>query len=172
MDLLEHETERPNPSAHPALSLFAFLIGDWQCQAHLLLEGGEWQHYEATWRARYILSGYVIADEYRMTDSSGKLIVLGMSLRVFDPAHRTWHIKWLNALAGTWIDLGPKELGGVRYDGQSVTYVSKEPLAAHPYSRATYTDISEDHFTWRGERSADGNCWNEFMVIDCDRIAQ
>jgi hypothetical protein len=63
----------------------------------------------------------------------------------------TWNIKWLNALEGTWVDLGPGELGGVRADGRSVVYAFREPMAAHTYTRATYTSVSDDRFTWRGD---------------------
>ena len=44
--------------------------------------------------------------------------------------------------------------------------------AAHAYTRATYTSISNTHFTWRGEKSDDGNAWSEFMVVDCHRSRQ
>jgi hypothetical protein len=33
------------------------------------LADGQWQTFEATWLGRFILDGYAIADEYRMTDS-------------------------------------------------------------------------------------------------------
>jgi hypothetical protein len=104
-----------------------------------------------------------------MTDASGELIVLGLNLRTYDEARRTWNMKWLHALTGTWVDLGPEELGGVTIDGRSVTYIMKEPMAAHGYTRATYTDVSEDRFTWRGEKSDDRTTWSEFMVIEAYR---
>ena len=63
----------------------------------------------------------------------------------------------------------PEELGGVTFDGQSIIYAFKEPVAAHAYTRATYTNISEKHFTWRGEKSDDGKTWNEFMVVEVYR---
>jgi hypothetical protein len=62
-----------------------------------------------------------------------------------------------------------EELGGVKFDGQSIIYAHKEPMAAHAYSRATYTNISSSHFTWRGEKSDDGKTWSEFMVIEAER---
>jgi len=104
-----------------------------------------------------------------MTGPSGELIVLGMNFRAYDASKQVWNLKWLNALAGTWVDLGPGELGGVRFDGQSVIYAFKEPVAAHAYTRATYTNISETHFTWRGEKSADGKAWSEFMAVEAYR---
>jgi hypothetical protein len=104
-----------------------------------------------------------------MTSSSGELIVLGMNFRAYDATKQIWNIKWLNALAGTWVDLGSEELGGVRFDGQSIIYAFKEPMAAHAYTRATYTNISKTHFTWRGEKPDGGNAWSEFMVVEAYR---
>jgi len=81
-------------------------------------------------------------------------------------------MKWLNAMTGTWADLGPEELGGVRFDGKSIIYVFKEPVAEHAYTRATYTNISGTHFTWRGEKSDDGRAWSEFMVVEAYRSGE
>jgi hypothetical protein len=169
MDQIEQEFGKINPNAPAALSRFAFLIGSWRGDANVKLPNGQWQSLQATWLGRFILDGYAIADEYRMTDSSGELIVLGMNLRAYDAARQTWNIKWLNALSGTWTNLGPEELGGVTFDGQSIIYAFREPMAAHMYTRATYTDISDKHFTWRGESSGDGKTWSEFMVVEVYR---
>ena len=168
-----HQTDRgfgkPNPNAPPVLSRFAFLIGRWRCEAKLKSANGEWQTFEATWLGRFILDGYAIADEYRMTGPSGEPIVLGMNFRAYDTANGIWNLKWLNALTGTWTDLGPEELGGVSFDAQSIIYAFKEPMAAHAYTRVAYTNISQTHFTWRGEKSDDGKAWSEFMVIEAYR---
>ena len=168
MDQVEEDFGKPNPNAPAALSGFTFLIGRWSCDARVLADG-EWHTLQGTWVGRLILDGYVIADEYRMTGSSGELMVLGLNLRTYDAVTRTWNMKWLNALAGTWVDLGPEELGGVSFDGRSIVYTFREPVAAHAYTRATYTNISEQHFTWRGEKSDDGQAWSEFMVVEVYR---
>ena len=184
MDQVKQEFGKPNPNAPAELSRFAFLIGNWRFEARVKVAGGEWQTLQGTWLGRFILDGYAIADEYRMTDSSGKLIVLGINLRTHDATKKTWNMKWLNALTGTWVDLGPEELGGVSFDGRSIIYILKEPVAdaqrlramgfqdagtAHAYTRATYTNISEKHFTWRGEKSDDQKTWSEFMVVEVYR---
>lgn len=57
-------------------------------------------------------------------------------------------------------------------EGESIVYVFEEPMAAHAYTRATYTNISDEHFTWRGERSDDGKAWTEFMVVEAHRIVE
>ena len=169
MNLDERVYGKLNPKARAEISRFAFLLGRWRCEANVRLDNGEWQRFQAVWFGRFILDGYVIEDEYRMTGSQGELIVLGMNYRVYDASKQIWNIKWLDALTGTWTDLGPEELGGVRFDGRSVTYAFKEPMVNHAYTRATYTNISETHFTWRGEGSDDGKTWSEFMVIEAYR---
>jgi hypothetical protein len=166
MDQIDEKFGRSNSNAPADLSRFAFLVGDWRCEAKVRVDDGKWQAFEAAWVGRFILDGYAIADEYRMTDSAGELIVLGMNLRAYDPARKAWNIKWLNGLSGTWVDLGPAELGGVQYDGESISYVFQEPMAGHAYTRATYTNISQTHFTWRGEKSEDAKAWSEFMVVE------
>jgi hypothetical protein len=172
MDQAAGEFGKPNPSAPQELSLFAFLIGRWRCEAKVKMPGGAWQTFKAFWHGRYILDCYAIADEYRMTAPTGELVVLGMNFRAYDAAKHTWNIKWLDALAGTWMNLGPEELGGVKFEGTSVIYAFKEPMAGHAYTRATYTNVSRTHFTWRGERSEDFKTWTEFMVIEAHRASE
>lgn len=136
------------------------------------LPDGGWQTFHATWHGRFILDGHVMEDEYRMTDSSGQLIVLGVNLRTYDAARQVWNMKWLDALAGRWLDLGPEELGGVTDDGRSISYVMREPMAGHAFTRATYTNVSRDHFTWRGEKSEDRKTWSEFMILEAHRTKE
>jgi len=162
-----------NPDAPAELARFAFLIGNWNFETKVKMPDGQLLPFKGTWRGRYILDGYAISDEYRMTDLSGKLIVLGLNLRSYDRNKQTWNIKWLNALAGTWTNLAPSELGAVKSEGQSMIYAFKEtaPLdSAHVYTRVTYRNVSETRFTWTGEKSTDGNNWTEFMVVNCERV--
>ena len=105
MNEINKDFGKLNPNAPSALSRFAFLIGRWRCEAKVKLANGVSQTFPATWVGRYILDGYAIADEYRMTGSSGELIVLGLNFRVYDATKQIWKIKWLNALDGTWWDL-------------------------------------------------------------------
>ena len=81
MKLHEREYGKPNPNASPELSRFAFLIGEWRCDAKLKREDGTWEDLKATWEGRYILDGYAIGDEFRMTTPAGELLVLGINLR-------------------------------------------------------------------------------------------
>ena len=96
-------------------------------------------------------------------------LVLGLNFRAYDAKNQTWNMKWLNGLNGTWTDLGDPKLGGVHVDEKSIWYILKESLAHHALTRATYTNISPDHFTWRGERSSDGKIWEEFLIVHFHR---
>lgn len=175
MSPINQEFGEINPNAPAELGRFSFLIGSWRFEANVKLPDGQFSFFQGTWAGRYILDGYAIADEYRMMDKSQRLVVLGLNVRVYDAHKQAWNIKWLNALAGTWADLSPSELGGVTYGDQSITYAFKElaPIDdAHVYTRVTYLTTSAKHFTWRGEKSSDGHVWSEFMVVDCHRLGQ
>jgi Protein of unknown function (DUF1579) len=175
MQQVNREFGKLNPKAPSELSRFAFLIGKWRFEAKVKLPGGKSHLFQGTWVGRFILDGHAIADEYRMLDMSGSLVVLGLNLRAYDPNKQTWNIKWLNGLTGTWTDLTPPELGGVMYNGRSIVYVFKElaPIdSTHAYTRVTYTTDAKTHFTWRGEKSSDRNTWSEFMVVECHRGKQ
>ncbi len=166
---VDREYGARNPNAPDALSRFEFLLGRWRCDARVRSATDDWQSFQASWLGRFILDGYAIADEYRMTGAAGELVVYGLNVRSYDAARLTWNIRWLNALDGTWTDLASPELGGVRFDGGSIVYAFKEPAAGHAYTRATYTNISDGHFTWRGEKSDDGTAWGDFMVVEAYR---
>jgi hypothetical protein len=53
-----------------------------------------------------------------------------------------------------------------------VIYAFKEmtpPDSAHLCTRLIYKKVSDTQFTWRGEKSADGDAWSEFVVVECHR---
>jgi hypothetical protein len=174
MEQIDKSSDKPNPKAPAALSDFAFLIGQWRFDAKFKSPTGEWQTFHGTWIGRYILDRHVIADEYKMLRSGGEVVVHGMNFRVYDAAKKIWNIKWLNALEGTWTDLTTEEFGGAMFEGQSVSYVFREPKGASgdwkaTYTRATYTSVSPTYFTWRGDKSDDRAGWREFMIVECRR---
>lgn len=169
MDVAQQEYGKPNPEAPQELSQFAFLIGQWRCDHKTKRQDGTYETLQATWIGRYILDGYVIADEYRLTGPAGELVLFGQNYRSYSTAKKAWILKWHEVLTSTWLDLGPEELGGVRVNDTSITYTAQfQPKLLH---RMTYFNISEDHFTWRGEASTDGGeTWAEILVIEAYRV--
>lgn len=156
-------------SARAELERFAFLVGRHRCEARLKMPMGEWQRFRAVWEGRWILDGRVIADEYRTFGAQGEVLVLGLNVRAYDASKKSWNIRWVDGLSGRWTDLGSEELGGVQFEGTSASYRFKEPMMPHTFTRATYTNVSDRHFTWKGEGSEDGTQWTEFMVVECER---
>lgn len=103
----------PHPDAPSEFAQFAFLVGQWECDVHARNDEGNITRLSATWTGRYILDGYVIMDEFRMHDADAKLVMLGVNYRSYNRQEQCWVMKWLDAQASTWLDLGPPELGGV-----------------------------------------------------------
>lgn len=166
----EAEHGHPNPKAPAELSQFAFIIGKWRCDVRVKGEDGAWQTYKATWIGRYILDGYVIADEYRMTSEAGELIVHGMNFRSYSVEKKTWLMRWLDATRSSWVELGSEQLGGVRVNPKTITFNLIDIFAPDAISRVTFSNISANHFTWSEEKSVDkGRTWTEFVVIEAHR---
>ena len=122
MDLAHSKYGKPDPNAPREFSQFAFLIGQWRCESRVKGPDGAFKTYRATWVGRYILDGYVIADEWRQTGPTGKLMQLGQNFRSYNTDQKAWIMKWLDALASTWLDLGPEDLGGCVCEVNSVGF--------------------------------------------------
>ncbi len=175
-DAVDRATEygAPNPNAPLELSQFAFLIGKWRCESRVKNPDGSFQAYPATWIGRYILDGYVIADEFRQFGPDGALTQLGQNYRSFSNERNTWVMKWHDALASTWLDLGPQDLGGVRVTEDTITFMHHLPpglpdglFPSHTTFRVTFSGISDDHFTWTADISRDGGAsWEKVQVIE------
>lgn len=167
----------PNPNAPQELSQFAFLIGRWRCESRVKNPDGSFEKYPATWIGRYILDGYVIADEFRQFGPDGKLAQLGQNYRSFSSEKKAWVMKWHDARASTWLDLGPRDLGGVQVAEDYITFMHHLPsglpedlFPPHTVFRITFSDINEDHFSWRAEVSRDeGTTWEQVQVIEAHR---
>jgi hypothetical protein len=160
-----------NPDAPPELSQFAFLIGEWQCDVRVKRDDGSWRTYEATWIGRYILDGYVISDEYRMTDQRGELVVYGVNIRSYNVEKNTWVMRWLDATRSLWVELGPEELGGVRITPDTISFHLIDRFAPDALSRVTFSHMTADGFRWREEKSLDrGRTWTDFVAIDARRV--
>jgi hypothetical protein len=173
----QYEYGKPNPKAPPELSQFAFLIGKWRCESKVKGQDGEYQTYPAIWIGRYILDGYVIADEFRQFGPNGELTQLGQTYRSYNSEKNIWIMKWHDALASTWLNLGPEDLGGVQVSDESITFKHHVPpgpvgqlFPPHAVFRMTISDISENHFIWRAEVSTDREkSWDQVHVIEAYR---
>ena len=167
---MKHEpTGGPNPDAPPELSQFAFLIGSWRADGKLKTADGTWKPFTADWTARYILDGYVIADEFHTSETGSEFQLHGATFRSYDASRKTWVMKFLNARESTWLDLGPENLGGVEVTDDAITFMHR--VEPDGLLRVRFENFSANHFSWRGEFSSDGgNAFDEIMVIEAHRL--
>ena len=164
------EYGRPNPKAPPELSQFAFIIGEWRCDVRVEGPDETWETFQATWVGRYILDGYVIADEYRMTNRAGDVVVHGINFRTYSVDRKTWVMRWLDATRSFWVELGSEDRGGVRVTPEAITFDLVDQFAPDALSRVTFSNMSADHFTWKEEKSLDdGQTWAAFVAIEAHR---
>ena len=167
----------PNSSAPRELVTFDFLVGAWECESSIRAPDGSMRARPATWVGRYILDGYVIADEFRQLGPAGEVAMLGQTVRAFNSDAQEWVMKWLDALDATWLDLGPAELGGVTVRDGTITYRHRRPrgrsgrlFPLQSLFRVTFFDIAEAAFRWRSEVSTDnGETWAEVQTIAARR---
>ena len=159
------------------LRKFAFLVGRWRCESRVKLPDGTLRTSRAEWHGRVILDGHAIADEYRQWGPDGALEQLGQNVRSYCRARRRFVMRWHDALAATWLELAPEDLGDVVFSDTSVTYLHHVPpgpvavlFPPDALFRVRYEEIAPRSFTWRAAVSKDhGQTWDEVQVIVATR---
>ena len=159
----------PNPNAPRELSQFAYLIGKWQAQARIQLDDSTWEESAAVWTFRYILDGYAIAGVFQSLGEDGELTTSGMGFHYFNRDQDRWIIEYFVPRISMLMLQAQQDAGGVQVSDTSVTVVTRMP-AGH-LLRETHLILSEDHLTYRTERSDDGGeSWTERGVTELLRI--
>lgn len=149
------------PSAPAELCTFAFLIGKWDGKGKAPQADGTSAEIPVTWIGRYVLDGTAIADELQSTMPDGKTY-LGITLRQYDAARKTWVIEFLNVTSSFLRRQVNARSGAVTVDGQNVTIASESPGIR---IREHYLVPDRDHFTYLLDVSNDdGATWTEAQV--------
>ena len=150
---------------------FDFWIGRWQQRNRRLRERlagcDEWDEFDSRSVAWSMLDGLGNVDEFR-TDYGGGYV--GMSVRLFDPASRTWSIYWADSrfpgplerpVVGSFrADIGIFECGDT-FEG--------EPILV----RFTWSQITAATVRWEQAFSPDdGKTWETNHITESTRIAE
>ncbi|XWN37916.1 MAG: hypothetical protein ROO71_03090 [Balneola sp.] len=151
------------------LADFSFLIGNFECEVRIEVEENDYIINIAYWKGKYILDGSAIEDEYKELDKNGDTVRHGINIRSYNDEHG-WIMKWFDTINSTWLDLGPKELGGVSITDSAITF--KHYAENNVIIRITFYEITEDGFSWKADLSNDnGNTWDvNKMTIKATRI--
>lgn len=141
-----------NPAAPPELDAFAFLVGKWDGAGKTKLPDGKSAEFAVSWIGRYVLDGMAIADEFHSSAPDGSPY-LGISLRQYDPARKSWIIEYLN-VSNSFLrrQVNPMS-GSVKVDGQVVAVTSESPEV---WTRETYRPVPPNRFTYSLDVSSDG----------------
>ena len=141
-----------SPKTPKELSLFAFLGGKFEGDGKVSLGEGQFAEFPVTWIGRYILDGTAISDEMHSVTPDGKPY-LGITLRQYDAARKTWIIEYLNVTGSFVRKQVNGDAGKVTVNGRNVTIASSSPGVT---LREHYLVPDDDTFIYRLDVSNDG----------------
>ena len=132
----------PAPDRSGAMSLYAFLIGDWAFDATVNRDDGSVHRGQGEIHAVWALDGRAIQDVWILPG-----IFYGTTLRVFDPALDAWHILWNDPLKQYYTrQIGRARGADIVQEGQTDKGM---PV------RWSFVERTPDSFRWLGEYSLD-----------------
>jgi hypothetical protein len=158
------------PAARDGRADFDFLMGSWRVHNRRLKErlksSEEWEEFDGVSVARPVLGGLGNVDEVTFQRESGPL--LGMTVRVFDPAARQWSIYWADSVNGELQTpmVGEFSGGEGRFYDQE-TFEGRRILSRFIWSRITPTSCQ-----WEQAFSADGGVsWETNWIMEFVRTS-
>lgn len=148
---------------------FDFEFGTWKAELSRLenpLTGSStWVEYEGTSVVRRVWDGRANLGELAVEGASGRIV--GLSLRLYDPATRQWMIHWASARNGA---LGPAMVGGFR-DGRGEFYNQEMFNGRAIFVRFIFSDITSKSFRLEQAFSADGGrTWEPNWIARFTRV--
>ena len=142
------------------MALYAFLIGRWSMDVNIYRNDGTKLSKQGIVCAGWVLEGRALQDIWA---SPG--LFHGTTLRIYDPGLDAWHIFWNDPLNQVYLS----QIG--RAHGKDIVQEGKEtPSLARLYRtsqageseakiRWIFSEIMDNSFRWRSERSTDGANW-------------
>lgn len=138
---------RANPMAPKQLADYAPLIGSWSCESIATTpEGAPGAPIKMTWKFSYIMNGTAIQDQTLKADDqhSG-------SIRQFNEEEDKWYVHYYSTTRITSLST----YTGNKQDNDIVLYKTisdvKTPEGIDAYYRLTFSNISENGFSWSGD---------------------
>ena len=137
------------------LSLYAFLVGQWEMDAVFHLDDGASRKSRGEIHAAWVLAGRAIQDVWIVPARDGSAPSLpdgrsffGTTLRIYDPGIDAWHILWNDPVQQAYGHQIARPQG--RDIVQEGTYGEGIKI------RWSFCEITGNSFHWRGERWDEG----------------
>jgi hypothetical protein len=153
LDVLE--ASGPHPDHAEQLMLFGQFVGAWDFDAVLVDRDGTRTTHRGEWHFGWALDGRAVQDVLISPPRGepGEPEEYGTTVRFFDPQLDAWQITWITPLNGRVRRLIARPAGEeIRLEGRN----DRGQLL-----RWTFSEITPETFTWRGEISNDdGATWH------------
>lgn len=164
-------TVDPDAEREPQLTLYSFLVGQWDLAVTTLLEDGSMHFGQGEIHAGWVLRGRAIQDVWmipRLRDRKPGIEPLpgagnwyGSTLRTYDPNIDAWRIAWSDPANNFFA----QQIG--RAQGRDIVQEGPDPRGGH--MRWTFTEIQQESFHWTAERSSDKNDWHKEVHVHARR---
>lgn len=140
---------------------FDFLLGNWDFTAESRLPGLP-PTYTGRWTFERTGNGALVEDDFMAVDELGVRRYLGVTVRAFDATTKRWTTSFVVPPGATW------RLGAAWREGNEI---AEGPLdTAIQKTRARFSDVAKDHFTWTLDQSTDnGKTWVNMVRVRARR---
>jgi hypothetical protein len=150
---------------------FDFEFGAWEVRLSRrprpLTGSTDWVEYEGTSVVRQVWDGRANLGELVVDGPTGH--IEGMSLRLYHPESRQWHIRWANSGDGL---LGEPMIGGFE-DGRGEFYNQESLNGKAIFVRFIFSDITTNTFQLEQAFSDDGGkTWEANWIAAFTRVSE
>jgi hypothetical protein len=156
------------PSAHDGQHDFDFLLGSWKIHlkrmVHPLSGSHEWVEFDGTVVCKKVWDGKGEIEEFSVDAPEKNIHILGLALRLYNPASHQWSIYWANAAKGA---IGGPPVVGEFKDGHGEFYDQEEFNGRVIFTRYSWSRINTPTPHFEQAYSDDGGkTWEVNWITD------
>ncbi|HTD75842.1 MAG TPA: hypothetical protein VK652_20105 [Steroidobacteraceae bacterium] len=158
----------PAASAHDGQHDFDFLLGSWKIHlkrmVHPLSGSQEWVEFDGTVVCKKVWDGKGEIEEFSVDAPEKNIHILGLALRLYNPASHQWSIYWANAAKGA---IGGPPVVGEFKDGHGEFYDQEEFNGRVIFTRYSWSRINTPTPHFEQAYSDDGGkTWEVNWITD------
>jgi hypothetical protein len=158
----------PVAPSHDGQHDFDFLLGSWKIHlkrmVHPLSGSHEWVEFDGTVICKKVWDGKGEIEEFSVDAPDKNIHILGLALRLYNPASRQWSIYWANAAKGA---IGGPPVVGEFKDGHGEFYDQEEINGRVIFTRYAWsrTNTPTPHFE-QAYSDDGGQTWEVNWITD------
>lgn len=150
------------------------LVGTWKAKLkrlqHPLAGSTTWIEFEGTQVTRSVWGGRATLDEFHVDSAATNAHIDGLTLRLYNPESRQWHIYWANAKKGI-LDLPP--VVGEFNNGRGEFYDQEYFEGRAIFVRYVWSDITATSARFEQSFSEDGGrTWEPNWISTIERVKE